>query len=267
MNYVENDPSFCKSCHTMVKAWDRWSTSEHSKVQCHACHESSPIDSAEQIIKYTANRPNEVNKHAVVTDEACAKCHESHDPKWKQIADTAGHKVHVEEQNLACIKCHALTVHRFAAPTEICLACHSDQKVKMTKMAELHCLDCHNYLSENSPLRPTRSTCLDCHEKVPNQLHVTWPADAPMRFLCSQCHLPHQQVTPSVQCLNCHKDQQTKGLHAGKTHAATPCDTCHKPHEWNVKTRDNCTLCHADRKTHNVGTVCQSCHDFKTKKS
>lgn len=266
--YTQDDPTFCRSCHTMEKAWTKWQTSEHSKITCHSCHESNPVESMEQIVKYVMNRPDDVRKHAGISDEACEKCHANSSSQWKQISNTAGHKVHVEEQRLACTKCHAITTHRFAPPAKVCLSCHGDQTVKMTKMAERYCLDCHNYLAENSPLRPTRETCLSCHEKqAPAVIH--WPeASAPMEFQCSQCHKPHEQVAPEVNCRSCHTDIQQAGLHSRVTHSGVACTTCHQPHEWRVTKRETCLACHQTKNTHNAGQDCVNCHDFhKAKQS
>ncbi|MDR7550219.1 MAG: NapC/NirT family cytochrome c, partial [Armatimonadota bacterium] len=35
VDYTMNDPNFCRSCHIMEPAWDRWQASEHRKVNCH----------------------------------------------------------------------------------------------------------------------------------------------------------------------------------------------------------------------------------------
>jgi nitrate/TMAO reductase-like tetraheme cytochrome c subunit len=259
--YTQDDPTFCRSCHTMEKAWTKWQTSEHSKITCHSCHESSPFESMEQVVKYALNRPNEVRKHAGIDDEACEKCHMSNDKRWKQIENTAGHLVHVEEQRIACTKCHAVTTHSFAAPSKVCLSCHGEKTVKMTKMAERYCLDCHNYLAENSPLKPTRQTCLDCHQKQA-RAEVHWPSNAPMQFQCSQCHKPHEQIAVDVNCQNCHATIRQSGLHGKLTHSSVECKTCHEPHEWKVTERATCVACHQTKLTHNQGRSCDSCHDF-----
>jgi len=261
-SYMEEDPTFCRSCHTMEKAWTKWQTSEHRKITCHSCHESNPIASTEQIVKFVMNRPNEVRKHAGISDEACEKCHASHSGAWAQIGDTAGHKVHVEGERIACTKCHAITVHRFAAPAQVCLSCHGEQSVKITKMAERYCLDCHNYLRENSPLRPSRETCLSCHQKQA-RAEVHWPTNAPMQFQCSQCHQPHKQVAPAVNCQACHQDIKQTALHSKLTHSEVSCTTCHEPHEWQVTKRETCISCHQTKASHNQEQVCLNCHNFQ----
>lgn len=262
-SYTQDDPVFCRSCHTMEKAWDRWSQSAHNKVNCHSCHESSPVESFEQVFKYAISKPDEVNKHALVSDEACKKCHESNDPRWIQVENTAGHKVHAVDQRISCLKCHSVTVHNFEPPAKICLACHGNSEVKMTKMAERYCTDCHNYLAESNSLKPGRKECLDCHETLA-KTEVHWPTNAPMQFQCSQCHQPHKQQKPEVACQSCHQNQDKKGLHEAKGHQAANCQTCHKPHEWKVTERQTCYTCHGERVNHKPDLFCGSCHNFKT---
>ncbi len=262
-SYTQNDPTFCRSCHTMEKAWTRWSTSEHSKVTCHSCHESSPVASFEQVVKYTVKQPNDVSKHALVSDEACKRCHESGDHQWKQVEDTAGHKVHAVSQNISCLKCHSVTLHSFAPPEKICLVCHGEKQIKITTMAQRYCLDCHNFLREDSPLKPLREDCLKCHESQAKK-EIHWPTNAPMQFQCSQCHQPHKQEKPVVYCQSCHAGIEKKGKHAVQPHTQATCTSCHKPHEWKVTTREACLTCHQNKASHNPGAFCGSCHSFKT---
>ncbi|MBI4300098.1 MAG: NapC/NirT family cytochrome c [Chloroflexi bacterium] len=260
--YTQEDAEFCRSCHTMEKAWDRWETSEHRNITCHNCHQQSPVKGMELVVKYVVQRPDAVSEHAFVPDSACKKCHESGDPKWIQVEETAGHQVHVGEQRIACTKCHSVTLHRFEPPQKVCSLCHGEKRVTVQPMAEFHCTSCHSYLTEEHDLKPTRKECLACHSTLA-PTKVNWPADAPMQFECGQCHKPHAAVKPIVDCQSCHEDVKSKGLHSSKIHAAATCTTCHKPHEWKVTKRDTCVSCHQDRVEHNKGANCATCHSYK----
>jgi len=266
-DYTQNDPSFCRSCHIMEKAWTSWSVSAHRNLNCHACHEINPYEGAELILNWALNQPNRLSKHGLVSDDACAKCHENGNKDWPQIKGTAGHKVHVEEQNVGCTKCHGISIHVFTPPETICGVCHFDhvgtgaKALKIANMGSLHCYTCHNFLGKNNPLFPTRDTCLACHSKIPNK--VTFPADAPMAWDCNKCHKPHDQAKPVVDCLSCHKDIPSKAAHALKTHSQSACTACHQPHEWKVSRRDNCLTCHPNKANHNPGYLCSDCHRFK----
>lgn len=267
-DYTQNDPEFCRTCHTMETAWTRWETSEHSKVGCHSCHTVSPVGGMQLVVNYLMDKPDQNTNHASIPDKACEKCHYSGDPQWVQVEDTAGHRAHAEGQNIACQTCHGMRLHSFRPSTEICVACHADhvegqeKAIKVSQMRDMHCVECHPFLRDDSPLRPTRETCLGCHQKI--QSNVTFPDNAPMQWDCSQCHKPHNAAMPVADCLSCHSTIKQQSLHQAKTHSETACKTCHKPHEWKVTSRDTCTGCHQDKVAHNAGQLCINCHDYKT---
>lgn len=256
--YMQDDPDFCRSCHIMESAWDRWSTSEHRDVNCHSCHKQSQFASAMLVVDFIFGDFERVESHAVVSDEACEECHWSGNAEWLQVAATAGHRVHAEEQNIACVKCHAVTVHRFEPPGPICNVCHEDKHIEITGMASMHCTSCHPYLAEQEQLLPQRKDCLACHQAM-TELGVTWPTDAPMQYPCGDCHQPHLQAEPIVVCLSCHS---VEGLHLAVAHGASSCQTCHKPHEWQITQRETCLTCHPGRAEHNADFLCSSCHGF-----
>lgn len=244
-DYTTNNPAFCRSCHIMEAAWDRWSTSEHRKVDCHSCHKQSVVESARQVIVFAFRHPERVGKHAEVPTARCATCHESGNPIWAQVARTAGHQVHAERKQIECVVCHSTSVHRFKPAAEVCATCHEaqakgDRAIKIAQMADFHCVDCHQYLRENSPLRPTRLTCLQCHQGLPTMKTAGWPQGAPMSSLaCSTCHKPHERAEPIVTCTSCHP-APNPAIHpkavvtAGATSYAT-CTACHVPHRWTLK--------------------------------
>ncbi|MDP2953722.1 MAG: hypothetical protein Q8O76_10445, partial [Chloroflexota bacterium] len=223
-----------RACHTMQQAWDRWSTSEHRNITCKSCHETGILEGTEQLILFSLEQPERVSKHSLVSDQKCKSCHESGNPKWRQVADTVGHKVHVDKEGIACVKCHSVTLHRFQPPKLICGACHENNKMKMPPMAEVHCSTCHQFLSRADTLLPGREPCLSCHQ-AQKQTKVDWPKGAPMQFSCRTCHQPHEQEKPIVDCLSCHKDASAKGLHPQVVQQGISCQTCHKPHSWKLQ--------------------------------
>ncbi|MDQ7842336.1 MAG: cytochrome c3 family protein [Armatimonadota bacterium] len=239
-DYTMNNPAFCRSCHTMEAAWNRWATSEHRKVDCHACHEQSVIESARQVITFALRRPERVGKHAVVPSARCATCHTSGNPAWKQVAATAGHQVHAEVRKIACVTCHSVAIHRLVRPPEVCGTCHEAQvagprAIKIAAMADFHCVDCHQFLRPNSPLRPTAQTCLECHQALPAKTTVGWPEGrAHSALSCAACHRPHERAAPIVNCTSCHA-APTPEIHAPILRSRTACTTCHQPHYWKVR--------------------------------
>lgn len=261
-SYVQEDPLFCASCHQPGEAWSRWQASEHNKVTCRSCHDEGLLASTELLLKSKVRATIELPKHGEVSSESCSRCHESSDPQWIQVAATSGHKSHVEQGKLSCLVCHGQSLHRTIPPIQICTQCHGERQIRIPAMAQHNCLDCHNFLRENSPLRPDRDGCLDCHQRQ-GQDRISWPTDAPMKFECRQCHQPHVQEKPVVQCLSCHPSVNGEGQHAARGHLDLSCQSCHKPHEWRITRRQSCTSCHSDRENHNPGVFCGTCHSFK----
>ncbi|HXF82469.1 MAG TPA: cytochrome c3 family protein [bacterium] len=239
-DYAMNNPAFCRSCHTMEAAWTRWASSEHRKVDCHACHQQSVVESARQVITFVVRRPERVGKHAEVPATRCASCHASGDPTWKQVATTAGHAVHAIERQIECVTCHSTAIHRLRPPAQICAICHEAQAVgaraiKIQAMADFHCVDCHQFLRPNSPLRPTQQTCLGCHQALPVKRTAGWPEGrAHTTLACSTCHKPHDRAAPIVACASCHQAPTPK-IHASLVQSRTPCTTCHQPHYWKMR--------------------------------
>ncbi|MBE0429896.1 MAG: cytochrome c3 family protein [Thermoleophilia bacterium] len=271
-NYTQHDPSFCRSCHTMETAWAKWETSEHSNVGCHSCHTVSPIGGAQLIMAYLIDKPDINENHAHIPDKACEKCHYSGDPKWVQVEQTAGHEAHAEGQNISCQTCHGLRLHEFRPAVEICMACHADhvtgheKAIKVESMQDLHCVECHGFLTDESTIRPVRETCLSCHQKLPSLTTsagtgpVTFPGQGPMTWDCKECHKPHDRANPVSDCISCHTTAKTEGAHGISIHSQQQCVACHTPHEWTVTQRDSCLTCHQDKVAHNAGRNCADCH-------
>lgn len=236
-DYAMNDPAFCRNCHTMEEAWTRWQTSEHRNVTCHACHEASIVASAKQVVVFVLRQPQRVGKHAEVPREVCQRCHFSGDPRWRQVAATAGHRIHATDRGIQCVVCHAPAIHRFRPAVEICGTCHvaqtrGERAVAIQAMADLHCTQCHGFLRTDPSLAPARQTCLQCHSALPGPM-ASWPPGAPHQFACGQCHRPHERAQPVVACRTCH-EQPRPDVHPASTLAGTACTVCHVPHRWRV---------------------------------
>lgn len=230
--YVEHNPRFCVSCHTMSEPFQKWQEGTHAMVNCHSCHKQSKLDSLHQVWMYFTQRPDKVVHHPELDHKICAQCHMTQDQKWHDIRETAGHKVHFEKAGLECLDCHDKGIHNIARPVEECGKCHSDKVDMSNKMAFVHCTQCHNFLAKGkgaTGISPTRDNCLDCHSKIRVE-GETFPKEGSMHFECSTCHSPHKKLLPSPSlCLGCHTTLP------GKIHGSdekTRCFDCHKPHRW-----------------------------------
>ncbi|MFQ6087586.1 MAG: hypothetical protein ACE5K0_01610, partial [Candidatus Methanofastidiosia archaeon] len=257
--YVFQDPKFCNTCHLMNDPWEIWQESEHNKVTCHRCHEQSLAEDIKSMVYYIFFRPEMVMRESIVKNEKCEQCHVNRNLQWIQIAETVGHKVHYVENEINCVDCHSISLHELTPPEDICMKCHRDTVMDIPGMGSLHCTTCHNYLStEEESLEPDRKDCLTCHEKMVKAVGPFPKGLAPMKYVCSNCHIPHKSKAP-VKCTLCH-DVSERGYHSITAHKT--CVYCHKPHTWIVEGRVTCEACHVDRQDHNPGKSCVSCHGF-----
>ncbi|MBI4403517.1 MAG: cytochrome c3 family protein [Deltaproteobacteria bacterium] len=234
-HYIQHDPRFCTSCHTMQSAYQRWAESGHKDIECHTCHESYIMSNLHQLWVYTTRRPDEVVKHAFVDHTVCEQCHASggNQAKWNKVLQTPGHQIHVGKERVQCIQCHSLSVHRFKPGTDLCHDCHKQVTLKAAgSMAEMHCMECHPFLAKDAKrsLKPDRTACLECHATM----HVAgeeFPEEAPMQWACGECHKPHEKLRiTNAECSACHEDAVKNAFHRQK--AGTQCIECHKPHSW-----------------------------------
>ncbi|MGZ6144108.1 MAG: hypothetical protein ACXWLM_12275, partial [Myxococcales bacterium] len=265
MHYIDHDPRFCTSCHTMGSAYALWEKSGHKQIECHTCHTPDLASNLHQLWYYATRRPDEVVRHADVDRAICERCHTTggNASKWNHIQETPGHRVHAGKQRVECIQCHSMSLHRFKPPKETCATCH--KKITLTAagtMAEMHCLQCHPFMADDSKrsLKPDRAACLDCHERRQINGEV-FPEKAPMKWECGRCHKPHEKLKLTHDdCFKCH-NTMTEGIHRMKAHAN--CLDCHKPHGWSTAVA-SCTSCHSKIQpaSHHAteGKGCKDCH-------
>lgn len=257
-DYSMNNPKFCTNCHLMDTPYKKWSQSVHSEINCHECHPSS-ISDAKKVFEVAVVKPKTVPPHSKVKPERCLRCHETQQKNWPAIKNTIGHKIHFVENGLACTNCHALSVHEFVPPTDVCKRCH-EEKVKISPMSQFHCLKCHKYTATDKKiLRPGREDCLSCHAAVSNitTTRVTFPEIAHNNSLCFTCHRPHETKVLK-ECTDCHAGKPG-GIHDVQNHQSLKCTNCHQQH--NTDTRKTCLQCHEDRKEHNKAWGCNLCHN------
>ena len=275
-NYMQHDNDFCVSCHVMTPAFQRFRTSEHRKLECHACHQQSIFASAQELYYWVAERPEKIPPHAPVPTRICSECHVQRDADsaWKRIVATAGHRVHLLSDSaplkgkVECVTCHGQEVHRFIPADRTCAqsGCHEldDTKIRLGKMASqttLHCTGCHQFTrsvpealaadSARAAMTPGQPQCLSCHQ-MRTQLTELDPRREPHGATCGACHNPHTQETPdkafgSCTSAGCHAGVDTvTPMHRGlPPRAVADCGQCHQAHDWKVQA-SACLDCHAD---------------------
>jgi hypothetical protein len=259
--YVDGDPAFCAQCHRASPEFALWAMGTHRGVACQRCHHNTPEQGIAMLRAFLAGRsPDRERPHAAIEIGACAACHLSHDPQWRSIEGSRGHRIHVEGKKIACVTCHAKAMHRFEPVVASCKACHGEHAVRQSGMEKLHCFACHNFLSNEPGLRPTRRDCLRCH-RAEGVLPARFPENAPMQFDCGNCHKPHARTKGEerVGCEGCHGDVRRAGLHAAPGHRA--CESCHAAHGWRAG-QASCGRCHPSPTGHGGARACADCHAF-----
>ena len=257
--FIEDDPRFCKTCHLMEEAWYKWNESPHRNVTCHKCHVANMEDNMRLLVVYFTERPEKVREdireHIKIENEKCEKCHFKQG-KWPYVAETAGHKFHLEEAKANCIDCHGGRIHRFIPDRSDCLQCHSDKKLRIKSM-DFHCTNCHPFLASVSErgedIKPHQQDCRKCHSE--RNVILALPENAHANSDCSNCHQPHVTEEP-FSCETCHTVPKNP-MHM--KHEGKDCESCHQPHS--VKgVREVCESCHEDKKDHYPTLKCTTCH-------
>jgi hypothetical protein len=233
-DYTENDARFCGSCHIMGTAFKTWSEGPHKGVNCHVCHQQNIQDRVRIVWSWATSRVEKVPPHTQLARSVCESCHLNDQVKWKQIAKTAGHAVHVTRANLQCLSCHLPSLHSVKPKTEDCVKCHNQARTNIGGMAGFHCTACHQFLvGKDAGLEPKRETCLGCHSAMKLK-GETFPDGAPMKFECAACHKPHSQpILKFNDCLGCHP--QVAGDRKHFERDLTKCVSCHRPHVWKAR--------------------------------
>ncbi len=261
--FVDSDPRLCAQCHRASPEFSLWAGGTHKSVACQRCHHSTPEQGLAMLRAFIAGRsPAGTKAHAPVEIGSCVSCHLSHDGNWPQVGNSRGHRIHFGEKKIACITCHAEGMHGFHPLTDSCRKCHGEHTVRAQGMAKLHCFVCHDFLSPDPGLLPTRRDCLRCH-RTEGVHPARFSETAPMQFDCGTCHKPHA-ATPReaiTRCGECHVVAESAGLHA--RHLKARCTSCHAPHLWKAS-RAGCLACHAAAEEHAARKACSACHAFRT---
>jgi hypothetical protein len=180
----------CIECH--VDIGEKKAASYHRGLSCEVCHGAAANHAA---------APDEV-KPAIPRDrQACLYCHEylpSRPTGFPQVIE----RMHNPME--ACVSCH--NPHDPTPPTApgACSACHATiaRAKAVSRHATLACETCHEVPPEHKenpraflPRKPTtREFCGQCHAEsaaVSAGIPRVDMATHGNRFLCWQCHYPH----------------------------------------------------------------------------
>jgi hypothetical protein len=268
--FVEHDNQFCLQCHLMRDPYERFARSAHRDLGCKACHRPGIIERSTMGLAQVIERPDEIRVHAHVPNEVCAECHIEGDPeRWRHVANTAGHRIHLESDDpvlrgFQCVECHSTGIHEFAPTDRTCgqAGCHEATTIQLGKMADItiHCASCHEFTAPvpetalpvevATSMRPHAAECMACHEM--RLLLTDFPPDEPHDAACGACHNPHEQETPRQAVQTC----GTAGCHE------RPADLTPFHRGLGVGVLEDCLACHEahDFRIPHGGTDCLACH-------
>lgn len=223
----------CVKCHS--EEWDSFQHNPHYQaavdgneagpvVGCESCHGPGSLhveaDGNEDDPKFATLR---VFKKMKPADAAavCQSCHRTADQfHWDQSAHA--------RNDISCQRCHSMhnpqtqggkALLAAARPTELCLSCHQEKRVEISKTAHMplaeggmDCSSCHNPHGSAGPhmIRANSNTelCTTCHMDKRGPFLWEHP---PVRENCVTCHMPHgannDKVLASKRpflCQRCH---------------------------------------------------------------
>ncbi len=171
-------------------------------------------------------------------NQACLTCHQGGERMQWQTSLHAS-------RDTTCTSCHQVhTAHDKVrdrqAQTEVCFACHKEQRAQFRKTSrhpiaegKVACSDCHNPHGSAGPKNMVRDnvndTCYSCHMEKRGPFVRT---HQPVQEDCSICHNPHGTTTPNLLkartpflCQSCHEPTSHRGNLGSLTGTSTSANT------------------------------------------
>jgi nitrate/TMAO reductase-like tetraheme cytochrome c subunit len=243
---VTATPQFCNSCHIMRPYVDAWQHSQHSKVECVACHYPPTLRetlrvkaaAATQLVKW-ATQTYSSKPFADVQDGSCMRsgCHAKEDldrrgPLTFKRVTRFAHALHLDSGRtgwqLRCTSCHVqlMVEKHFEVAASTCFTCHFKGVKTERDVAPLAgCVGCHQAPGAGILVGRARFDhgevvqrgvgCQSCHLNV-----VQGDGDAPTER-CVSCHNQREKLeksrdvklihaahvtTRSISCVRCHNE-------------------------------------------------------------
>jgi len=229
-----NDPAskVCVECHEDLPDMKRSAhavTTDPRTPSCVSCHGPS-AQHAEKRGRVPPDRVFSKRGGSMPAERngACLACHDK-DAKRSHWAGSQH-----DTADVACTSCHAIHTNHDkvlakTTQTEVCAACHKEQRTQIQKPSrhpipegKMSCSDCHNAHGSVGPKLAkrdsTNDTCYTCHaEKRGPFVHP----HEPVVDDCANCHNPHGSTVPAmlkarapILCQQCHTPHVTGGVGA-----------------------------------------------------
>ncbi|HET9954942.1 MAG TPA: hypothetical protein VFQ61_10585 [Polyangiaceae bacterium] len=195
---------------------------------------------------------------------------------WQLARSIPGHRGHVIEKKVPCVRCHSLTKDGMGPVTpDRCASCH-EREAQLQHAVELahgrfgpsagsDCQSCHAFSVEDAREVHASSSPLPASNQgsapAGKQLQAAAPTD------CIRCHAQPLGHTPAIrvhetsECIKCHQ------VHLEPRPMATACPECHsKVHTRHAAQGHSdvqvCTACHTNphEPAERAKATCQECH-------
>jgi hypothetical protein len=240
-------------------------TGKHVDLECEKCHK--PSAASAKVIQYvglsfeTCTGCHQDPHHGAF-QQSCETCHGT--DTWKNVRQSTGFNHSTtkfpltgKHQDVACLKCHESSNFKTPLAHEKCMDCHKDQHKGQFQHLPDHgecaschvvqdwrpstfiershqstayplagkhqgvaCAKCHKGTGLDTDYHPSFKACLDCHLDV----HKGQFAAPPRENRCEDCHSV-AGFQPSTYRF---RDHQTSRFDLKGSHAAVPCQDCHK---------------------------------------
>lgn len=212
----------CTSCHTHNVAGSHMAADKNA---CFLCHFKERV---------TGTTP--------VPQQFCLDCHDAPKEDIELAGQTYNHEAYVS-QGVDCQRCHLDAIEgQGAVDPNACLQCHEESKLPQ--------LTADRQAVHQIHVTDHKVDCYRCHSEIKHGVHLTTDQ---VKFTCGQCHtdthvgprelyagtggrgvpdMPSSMYNAQVDCVGCHLDQFSDGLHAliqGKVMRPTVkgCVDCH----------------------------------------
>jgi hypothetical protein len=258
----------CDDCHS-ARGWKKITfdhdetdfrlQGRHRKVSCAGCHREG--DFGRELPGDCHSCHRDVDKHKGNYGKQCDSCHgtDGWDKARFDHDANSDFPLRGRHEEVACNACHRGSAEQEELGKS-CLDCHRSDDVHAGKQGE-QCGSCHNESGWGEQVRfdhdLARFPLLGLHAVVP----------------CEECHLSAVYTDASMQCVDCHADDDAHEERLGPR-----CADCHNPNGWALWEFDHdsstdfrldgghagiqCEACHRDpvRGRFRVLSSCDSCH-------
>ncbi|HET9438715.1 MAG TPA: hypothetical protein VFO52_01005 [Longimicrobiales bacterium] len=177
------------------------------------------------------------------------------------------HRLH---ESVSCRSCHGTgSQHRasFIRTPRDCAGCHHDRARARA------CGDCHAEAQLASVKAAVATLSLSVwdsaqlrslpfahtrHERIECKTCHATPVTLARSRECASCHEQHHRA--EAQCSTCHR-KPDQAAHPRQTHLSCGATQCHSAAAPPANSSRNlCLICHDDKRTHEAGGACASCH-------